>query len=154
MKGVTCADVDDLRVWVPPSPDDVCVALELSIGPGDSATADLFQVVVATPRALAGRPDRRKGKLLVVPVWDWPEVEAALKKRIDEARGRSWEEVVDRLRTHFEWEYRGMGPPRGGAPGSAPRSPGYFRGELSAADSFFCSRARTASSLHVSSAAR
>jgi hypothetical protein len=105
-----CPDVADLARWVPPSQADVFLPLEISIGPAGGTAAELFAIVVATPQALHGRPDRRKGKLLVIHQYDWQEVRATLERWVSECERPTWEEVCDCLRTRFGWEYEGYAP--------------------------------------------
>ena len=58
IKGIYCADLKHLETWCPSRPEDVYVALELNIGIAGVDGSDLWQVVVATPPAIRGRPDR------------------------------------------------------------------------------------------------
>ena len=45
-------DVEDLARWVPDDPQDVLFLIQVEIGQEAQGAADLFQVVVATPRGL------------------------------------------------------------------------------------------------------
>jgi hypothetical protein len=110
IKGVTSADVADWQTWRPADPEQVYLALELSIGPEGESRADLFQIVVATPRAIAGRPDLRTGALLVVQRYDGQEVRRMLDRLVAGCEQPTWESTVNRLRRQFDWEYEGMGP--------------------------------------------
>jgi len=66
-----CSDVADLGSWVPADDADVYLPLEMVIGPRGGGAGDLFQVLVATPRAMqvrrhrGGRP--RSGHPLPAP---------------------------------------------------------------------------------------
>jgi hypothetical protein len=80
----------------------------LSIGLADDEKADQFQVVVATPQALQGRPRRRHGKLLVVQSYDWEKVRDTLEHWVRECDRLTWAETLNCLRARFAWEYEGM----------------------------------------------
>src|SRR4051812_39042021 len=66
IKGISCTDVPSLAGWQPADPRDVYVPITLYIGTPEDDAADLFQVVVATPAAIQGRPQRRRSKSLVI----------------------------------------------------------------------------------------
>ena len=111
IKGIDSADAPDLEGWRPASLEDLYLGLTLSIGPVDQEAADLFQIVIASPQAIAGRPDRRRAKLLVVQEYDWPAIRRTLEAWVAECNADSLGRVIDRLRQKFHWEYEGMGPP-------------------------------------------
>lgn len=110
IKDVHCSDVVDLARWIPLSPADVFLPIELSIGPAGSAAADLFAIIVATPQAIHGRPERPKPKLLVIQRYDWQEVWATLERWVSECERPTWDRVLDCLRSRFNWEFEGCGP--------------------------------------------
>src|SRR5579871_3738684 len=108
IKGITCADIEHWETWQPDDPQEVFLALELSIGPIGSDASDLFQIVVATPQSLNGRPDRRKCKLFVVQHYDGVEIRNTFDRWLKECERPDWEATVDCLRCRFDWEYDGM----------------------------------------------
>jgi hypothetical protein len=112
IKGIFSDDIHspDREGWIPDDPKQIYIPLTLSIGKVGEAAADLFSIVVATPSAIQGRPERRGSKLLVVQEYDWPEIRATLQRWVAQCEGPSWEATVDCLRRRFDWEYEGMGP--------------------------------------------
>lgn len=102
----------DPTKWRPDNPKQVYIPLELSIGEIGKEGTDLFQLVVATPEAIQGRPERRRDKLLVVQTYDWQEVRATLEQWVTECEKPSWEATVNCLRRRFEWEFDGMARPK------------------------------------------
>jgi hypothetical protein len=81
IKSIFCSDVpvSDLADWMPDNPNNVYACLDVSIGETGKGGAELFRVMVTTPVAIAGRPDRRRRELLVVQKWDWQKVLATLE---------------------------------------------------------------------------
>jgi hypothetical protein len=108
IQGFFCPDRRDFETWQPDHTEDVYLGLELSIGLAGREGADLFQLVITTPRAIQGRPERKRCKLLVVEQYSWPEVKATLEQWGRECDRPTWEEIVDCLRHRFDWEYEGM----------------------------------------------
>ena len=113
IKDIFCPDVPDfdLEAWVPSDPKQIYILLELSIGQAWKTAADLFQIVIATPQAIQGRPQRRFCKLLVVQHYHWPEVRATLERWVAECEKPNWDATVDCLRAKFHWEFEGMRHP-------------------------------------------
>jgi hypothetical protein len=104
-------DVEDLARWVPDDPQDVLLLVELEIGQGRESGADLFQIVVATPRGL----DRyRKAKpnpivfdrgLLVMSAYSRERFRDWLARTVARCDAGNWAESVHLLRRFFSWEY-------------------------------------------------
>jgi hypothetical protein len=114
LRGFDCADLDPIEAWVPDG-DEVVYWLTLTIGEPGSVGADDFQVCVATPAGLKsqlGRRSRPRGsgevKAIVVQEYSWNAVLNAIEERLDACRGHHWGEVQEKLRAHFNWEYKGM----------------------------------------------
>jgi hypothetical protein len=112
LKSWDCADLDPIENWVPDG--EALYSLTVSIGPPGSPAADNYQVCVATPAGLrsgAGQRSRPKGsdrpKAIVLQSYSWAGVVAAIEERLDACAGRDWDEVQDKLKVQFEWEYEG-----------------------------------------------
>jgi hypothetical protein len=105
--GIFCSDGRNLETWRPHHPAEVFLELELSIRPTGGKTCDVFRIIVATPEAIQGRPERSRRKLLVVEQYDWQKTKAALEQRAKECDRMTWEETFDCLRHLFEWENEG-----------------------------------------------
>jgi hypothetical protein len=108
IKGIFCSDRRDFETWQPDRLQDIYLGLELSIGLTGGEAADLFQVVVATPQAVRGKPERRRARLLIVEQYNWPKIRATLQQWVRECEGQTWDEIVTCLRQRFDWEYEGM----------------------------------------------
>jgi hypothetical protein len=105
--GYDCSDQADLEGWRPARAEEVYLPLHVYIGPEGSSASDLFQIVIATPQAIQGRPDRRNCKLLVVQQYDWVEVKGTIEQWVAECEALTWEDVVGSLRKRLHWEYEG-----------------------------------------------
>ncbi|MBV9123127.1 MAG: hypothetical protein JO112_07210 [Planctomycetes bacterium] len=108
IKSISCSGRPDFKAWQPDRSEDVYLGLELSVGLAGGEGADLFQLVVATPQAIQGRPERRRCKLLVIEAYSWQKVETTLRQWVGECERATWMEIVDCLQHRFDWEYEGM----------------------------------------------
>ena len=79
IKGYFCSDREDFETWRPSRNEEFYLGLELSIGEVGKEGADLFQVVIATPEAVQGGPERRRSKMLIVQKYSWEEVRTILE---------------------------------------------------------------------------
>ena len=111
LKGVRCADVDDLETWTPAG-DEICLWLELSIGSPDGDAADTFHVCIASRTGLKSireRPGRPPGAAPARPIvlreYSWGAVLGAIRNRLESCAGTDWLEVQQKLRRQFDWEY-------------------------------------------------
>jgi hypothetical protein len=110
IKGYFSSDVDDLRTWTPASPEDVYIAIEISIGVVGDDAADIFQLLVACPEAIRGRfagttsscPGRAH---LLLASYDWAVVAAYCESVVSQCIDETWEKTAERLCRHFLWEY-------------------------------------------------
>ena len=95
----------------PALPDDesnVCVSMVASIGPKDGAASELFYFEVVTPEYLANADISRWGRgLLVVPEFDWAQVDRALERLVAQSAQPSWEQVREALSRELTSEYEG-----------------------------------------------
>jgi len=111
-------DVDDLARWVPDDPQDVLLLVELEIGQGPGSGADLFQIVVATPRGLDRYRRVRPNPivfdrgLLVMSAYSCGRFREWLARTVARCDAGNWAESVQLLRRFFSWQYDDY---RGGA---------------------------------------
>jgi hypothetical protein len=89
-----------------PEPWDEYAWFVLDIGLEDQPGTDLFQVLVATPKAVS----RAKGKgrhrrVLVVESFEPAALDAALRSHVASVVAHTWDEIVERLRRNMYWEY-------------------------------------------------
>ena len=110
LKGVHCADVDDLASWTPDG-DEICLWLELSIGPPDGDSADLFQVCIASQSGLKSKPrGAGQARPIVLREYSWGAVLGAIRNRLESCVGADWPEIQQKLRRQFDWEYENHKP--------------------------------------------
>jgi hypothetical protein len=114
LRGFDCYDHDPIEAWVPDD-DEVLYWLTLTIGEPGSVGADNFRVCVATPAGLKsplGQRFRPRGsgqvKAIVVQAYSWNAVLGAIDQRLDACEGHHWDEVNEKLRIQFDWEFEGM----------------------------------------------
>jgi hypothetical protein len=83
--------------------------LTASIGTVGEDAGDLFQVLVCTPQWLSEA--NRRGKYIgvrhfeICGPFDVDTIEEALTKFVENCRGESWQEVVEKLSQKAEWEF-------------------------------------------------
>jgi len=104
LKGVRCAEVDDLPNWMPDG-DEMCLWLELSIAPPGSDAAELFRVCIASrlglKSALAPKGDAQ-ARPIVLREYSWGAVLGAIRNRLESCAGADWPEVQQKLRRQFD----------------------------------------------------
>jgi Immunity protein 8 len=104
LKGVRCADVADLASWTPDD-DEICLWLDLSIGPPDGEATDLFKVCIASRLGLksarAPKGDAQ-ARPIVLREYSWGAVLGAIRNRLDSCGGADWPEVQQKLRRQFD----------------------------------------------------
>lgn len=110
LKGVHCADVDDLATWTPEG-DEICLWLELSIGLPDGDAADTFQVCLASRTGLksirerSGKPPGAEpARPIVLREYSWGALQGAIRNRLESCAGADWPEVQQKLRRQFDWD--------------------------------------------------
>jgi hypothetical protein len=126
IKSIDCANLTNAEIptWQPECAEDVYLGFTLSIGPCDEAGSEYFGITVATPEAIKERQQQPKWKdtsnrkrpvkrphhtkLLVVQQYNWQEIKETLERMVRECEGMTWEQTVNFLRKHFDWEYEGM----------------------------------------------
>jgi hypothetical protein len=104
LKGARCAEVADLANWVPDS-DEICLWLELSIGPPDGEAAELFQVCIASRLGLKSTHAPKgddQARPIVLREYSWGAVLGAIRNRLDSCAGADWPEVQQKLRRQFD----------------------------------------------------
>lgn len=107
LKAQDCIDHDPIEVWQPVDPLQVDYQLCLHIGPADSQGADLFYVRVLSDvaaRQLDARELAREKKI-VVEDYSWSGVMRAVDDILREIYGSSWDEIAQKLRQRFDWEF-------------------------------------------------
>lgn len=123
--GILSAGIDNthtLRYWEPEDPDVVSTFIFVDIGPrtrGKGARdqvkkSDTFTLQVVTPAGLGALMETQDSihlfsrKLLVMRRYDSDELWQWLERTVASCEAPTWQECVDKLRTHFHWEFEGM----------------------------------------------
>jgi len=104
LKGVHCADVDDLASWTPDG-DETCLWLQLSIGPPGGDAADIFEVCIASRLGLKSMQGRgtAQARPIVLREYSWGAVLGAIRNRLESCVGADWPEIQQKLRRQFDW---------------------------------------------------
>ncbi len=103
---------DEVRLLSERDPSDDLGWFSVRIGVvGEIGTTD-FQVVVATPAAMprarfSGKP-RFKG--LVLQTYTPDAARDLIRSKVEEAEGRDYDEIVEKLRAFMFWEYDAYRP--------------------------------------------
>ncbi len=107
LKDYYSPDVDEIWSWEPKKSNDVSFLLELSIGEVNSEAADLFQVIIATPKKM----EKQHGIILadratiIVSEFDWNKIIERINEIIMQCESSSWVESTNKLQRYFIWEY-------------------------------------------------
>ncbi|MHB2019148.1 MAG: Imm8 family immunity protein [Candidatus Xenobia bacterium] len=104
------------RTALPDDPEDCWVIVTAEVGEAGDEAADNFQFTVVTVRALeravTQSPFFVLGRhLIVVRAFDWQIVESAIRRAVERAQGRTWEELAGRIGRHGAWEYEDYNEP-------------------------------------------
>jgi hypothetical protein len=111
--GFHSPDVDLATYWSD-DPEDVGFLLEIEAGSDEGPGADLFTLMVVTPRWLS-RETRENGPLpgrhhLIVHRYDWGELRAFLTRLFEDQIAPDWEELGPRLGRIGHWEFEDYTP--------------------------------------------
>jgi hypothetical protein len=100
-------DIDDLRTFAPTG-RDFGFLLQILVGPLDHDGEETFDIVVCTAGWLAQRltdsPLSGRGYLFVRS-YDFPTIEAYLRRHVEAASGTTWEEIASKLSRLAHWEF-------------------------------------------------
>lgn len=89
-----------------PEPWDEFGWFVLSIGVEGLEGSDQFQVLVATPAAVARAKGHDKHRrVLVVESFEPEALAAALRSHVSSLVAPTWDSIVERLRCNMYWEY-------------------------------------------------
>lgn len=99
----------DLESYTPTDAGDVGVLVQIMAGPADRPGEESFDVVVCTPRWLAGRADADGPIIgrhhLVVEAWDWPRIRAFLTDEVETHEAPTWQELAGLIGRVGRWEF-------------------------------------------------
>ena len=115
LRAITPNDFADWNAFVAsdrPDPWDDFGWFTLSISGDGMEGADLFQVVVSTPRAVSrakGNGGRFRG--VIVDSFDPDTIARTLRDQVSSINGLAWSDIVDQLQQSMFWEYEGMAGP-------------------------------------------
>jgi hypothetical protein len=109
VKAIECFDIPDIQTWKPKSPEDIYLAVDVSIGTKDETGSDYFQFLVLSPRSLNKYKDqiseRSANRALLLTEFDWDTVIKYIHGKVAQCSGESWEESATSLCRFFSWEY-------------------------------------------------
>lgn len=113
----------DLESFVPADPTEVGVLIQMMVGSDGDPGEDSFDVVVCTVSWLA-REVRREGQLLgrhylVVERFSVRDVEDFLRRQVEQAAGKTWEDVAAKVGRIGHWEFEDYQPYAGPARGAS-----------------------------------
>jgi hypothetical protein len=112
VKGYFSSDINDLETWMPAGPEDVFYPLQIDIGPSEAPGADAFHVQIVSPQAMKARSPVTEplssAKKLYFTKYSWSLVRSRIEQIVSECQAESWEEIVEKLSQHIDWEYEGF----------------------------------------------
>lgn len=92
-----------------PLDEDFGVLVRMMIGPDDGEGEEAFDVELVTPGWLRARTAKEgvasgQGRLIVFD-YDWPDIEAYLRRRVAQCVGRDWNEIAQKISRFSHWEF-------------------------------------------------
>ena len=107
-------DVSDLASYEPKDPTAFGVLVQILVGPRDEVGEESFDVVVCSPKWLEAQLEagevRSVRHHLMTLQYDWPEIEGAMRKLVDECEAETWAEVALKLGRLGRWEFEDYTP--------------------------------------------
>ena len=99
----------DLATYAPANPLDVCVFIQLMVGPLDDIGEESLDLQACTPRWLE-RHVRENGPMMgrhyvIVERWDYAVVTSFLKGCVEREEASTWGELGTRLARIGRWEF-------------------------------------------------
>ena len=119
LKSIRSDQVPDLVRYAPDPPDAFAVSLVLEVGPLGMKGKERFDLLVVTPKWLAGRHGKKGAVvghgLLIVFNWNYENIRAFLARQVEACSGPTWVEVARQVARLGDWEGDGdnlVGLPR------------------------------------------
>jgi|SRR5580704_2509353 hypothetical protein len=114
LKGLHSPDVADLKTYVPDEEETFGFFLEAEIGTTDGEGADIFGIMVCTPRWLIEkyRPSDMMLGLhkIIVFKYDYLQLRNFIEKYLRHCSGDTWEEIARKVSLLGQWEFENMRP--------------------------------------------
>lgn len=108
-------DLDEFSRYESRDPYDDYAWFSLTIGVKGEQAGNNFEVLVATPKAVARLKQSGSIPGLIVNRFEPQVVLDAIRNHVASLKGHAWFQFVDQLRKTMHWEYEGMcNPPRKG----------------------------------------
>ena len=108
IRSLMSLDTDDLACWVPES-KDWALGLRILAGPDDGPGEESFDLTVCSLGWLADRVRRDNvysGRHhLIVERYDWPRIEAWVRRHVAACQGVDWAEVAAKISRFAYWEF-------------------------------------------------
>ena len=103
-------DVDGpLSGYLPEDPERFNLLVRVMVGPHPGEGEESFDVAVCTPAWLNDECERSgwvSGQhMIVVSAYNWPVIEGAIKRLVEQHSGASWREVASKVSQLGQWEF-------------------------------------------------
>ena len=109
LKRLHSPDVYDLRTFRPNDPTKFGVFVQAMIGPAGDDSSESFDLTVCTPRWLAEKVESEGPTIglhhIVVAVFDYDALFAAVQTFCSRCEGSTWEEVCRKVGRLGRWEF-------------------------------------------------
>lgn len=106
---VSSWDYPNIRVWDPIDPESIAVRVNIDIGEANRKGTERFSIGIATPKGLSKNEPINgilaTSPLLVVDSYDYNNLWNWLNDTIKSCESDTWNESVEKLRRHFDYEY-------------------------------------------------
>jgi hypothetical protein len=95
--------------WEPDDPNVVATSVMFAVGLKNKKGGDSFGIQVATPAGLAQLDDDAgilaHRPIVVMRSYHFDQLRTWLEKVVASCEAESWNDCVEKLRRHFDWEY-------------------------------------------------
>ncbi len=105
VKAIHANDIATWPVWEAVHPSNELQWFTVQIGPVGTSSADLFQVVVATPQGLKERRRDTPFVGIVVSTFVPAVIEQAICDTVAKVEADAWQDIVAQLQLTMRWEY-------------------------------------------------
>ncbi|WP_040598631.1 immunity 8 family protein [Patulibacter medicamentivorans] len=108
IRSLMSVDVDDLPSWAPED-DRWSLGLRILAGPDDGPGEESFDLTVCSLSWMTDQV-RKDGVFagrhhLIVEWYDWPLIEAHVRRRVATCEGADWAEVAAKIGRFAYWEF-------------------------------------------------
>lgn len=107
--GFYCSDHDPIEKWIPSDITSIDFWMDIYLGPDNNPSGEYFSVHVMSTKNIRNiRNFKNKKYILEIQEYSWGNIINKIDAILDNCNGNNWQEMTEKLRKYFYWEYEGM----------------------------------------------